>query len=141
MKCILNDNGGEFTGEEIREVKDILNVVDLKTGSESPWMNGLCEKNHALVDNMLERMVEDYPNTPEHVLQGWANMAKNSMQMVYGYSSNQLLFGTNPYLPNIMTNGLPALEGKHLRSISMHYKQHEKHLLKVKIRIVFGRLL
>ena len=112
MKCILNDNGGEFTGEEIREVKDILNVVDLTTGAESPWMNGLCEKNHALVDDMLERMVEDYPETPDHVLLGWANMAKNSMQMVYGYSSNQLVFGTNPSLPNIMTNGLPALEGK-----------------------------
>ena len=75
-------------------------------------MNGLCEKNHALVDTMLERMVEDYPDTPEHVLLAWANMAKNSMQMVYGYSSNQLVYGTNPNLPNIMTNGLPALEGR-----------------------------
>lgn len=112
MRCILNDNGGEFTGNEIKEVKDILNVVDLTTGAESPWMNGLCEKNHALVDSMLERMVEDYPNIPDHVLLGWANMAKNSMQMVYGFSSNQLVYGTNPNLPNIMSNGLPAMEGK-----------------------------
>ena len=88
MKCILNDNGGEFSGEEIKEVKDILNVVDLKTGSESPWMNGLCEKNHILVDNMLERMVKDYQSTPEHVLLVWVDMEKNSMQMVYGCSSN-----------------------------------------------------
>ena len=35
-------------------------------------------------------------------------MAKNSMQMVYGYSSNQLVFGTNPNL----SDGLPAMEGK-----------------------------
>ena len=112
MRCILNDNGGEFTGNEIKEVKDILNVVDLTTGAESPWMNGLCEKNHALVDSMLERMIEDYPNIPDHVLLGWANMAKNSMQMVYGFSSNQLVYGTNPNLPNIMSNGLPAMEGK-----------------------------
>ena len=112
MRFILNDNGGEFTRDEIKEVKDILNVVDLTTGAESPWMNGLCEKNHALVDSMLERMVEDYPNIPDHVLLGWANMAKNSMQMIYGFSSNQLVYGTNPNLPNIMSNGLPAMEGK-----------------------------
>ena len=112
MRYILNDNGGEFTGNEIKEVKDILNVVDLTTGAESPWMNGLCEKNHALVDSMLERMVEDYPNIPDYVLLGWANMAKNSMQMVYGFSSNQLVYGTNPNLPNIMSHGLPAMEGK-----------------------------
>ena len=112
MKSILNDNGGEFTGQEIKDVKDTLDVIDLTTGAESPWMNGLCEKNHALVDSMLERMIEDYPNTPDHVLLAWANMAKNSMQMVYGYSSNQLVYGTNPNLPNIMTNGLPAMEGK-----------------------------
>ena len=39
-------------------------------------------------------------------------MAKNSMQMVYGFSPNQLVFGINPTLPNIMNEGLPALEGK-----------------------------
>ena len=39
-------------------------------------------------------------------------MAKNSMAMVYGYSSNQLVFGTNPNLPNITNGGLPALDGK-----------------------------
>ena len=35
MKAILNDNGGEFTAGEMKEVKDILNVVDLTTGAES----------------------------------------------------------------------------------------------------------
>lgn len=112
MRAVLNDNGGEFTAQEVREVKEILNVEDQTTGAESPWQNGLCEKNHAIVDTMLERMVEDYPETDEQVLLGWANMAKNSMQMVYGYSSNQLVFGTNPNLPNIMSDGLPAMEGK-----------------------------
>ena len=39
-------------------------------------------------------------------------MAKNSMQNIYSFSPNQLVFGTNPNLPNILTNGLPAIEGK-----------------------------
>ena len=112
MGSVLNDNGGEFTGEEIKEVKDILNVVDLTTGAESPWQNGLCEKNHQIVDTMLERLIEDYPETPTNILLSWSNMAKNSMQNVYGYSPHQLVYGTNPNLPNIMTNGLPAWEVK-----------------------------
>ena len=110
MSAILNDNGGEFTGEEIREVKSVLNVVDLTTAAESPWQNGLCEKNHALADNILERMDDDYPTMSLQTKVSWACMAKNSLQMVYGYSPNQFVFGKNPKLPNILVDGPPAWE-------------------------------
>ena len=110
MKAILNDNGGEFTGSEMQEVKSILNVIDLTTGAESPWQNGLCEKNHALADNILERIDEDYPQMDIHTKLAWACMAKNSLQMVYGYSPYQLVFGKNPKLPNIISDGPPAWE-------------------------------
>lgn len=110
MGAILNDNGGEFTGEEIREVKSVLNVVDITTAAESPWQNGLCEKNHALADNILDRMDEDYPSMDLQVKISWVCMAKNSLQMVYGYSPNQLVFGKNPKLPNILVDGPPAWE-------------------------------
>lgn len=107
---ILNDNGGEFTSEEIREVKSILNIHDLTTGAESPWQNGLCEKNHALLDNILERIDEDYPEIDINTKLAWAGMAKNSLQMTYGYSPNQLVFGKNPHLPNVLTDGPPGWE-------------------------------
>ena len=55
-KAILNDNGGEFTSAEVREVKAVLNIIDLTTGAESPWQNGLCKKNHQIVDTMFTRM-------------------------------------------------------------------------------------
>ena len=38
-------------------------------------------------------------------------MARNSLQMWHGYGSYQIVFGTNPNLPNIMTDKLPALQG------------------------------
>ena len=63
-KTILNDNGGIFTSDEIREVKSFMNVTDLTTGAESPWQNGLCEKNHSLVDIVLDHPDEDQPHTP-----------------------------------------------------------------------------
>ena len=119
--AVLNDNGGEFTAEEVRDMKSVLNIVDLTTGAESPWQNGLCERNHAIVDNMWTRLKEDYPGTPADVLLGWANMARNSMQMVYGFSPNQLVFGSNPNLPNVMNEGLPALEGKSFSETLNHH--------------------
>ena len=36
---------------------------------------------------------------------------QKNLQMWNGFSSRQLIFGKNPSLPGIMTNGLPALEG------------------------------
>ena len=45
-EAILNDNGKEFTSDEMREVKSVLNVMDLTTAAQSPWQNGICEKNH-----------------------------------------------------------------------------------------------
>ena len=69
-EAILNDNGGEFTAEEIREFKSILNVIDLTMDTESPWQKGLCEKNHQVVDTMWMRMKEDYPELSDDVLLG-----------------------------------------------------------------------
>ena len=110
--AIHNNNGGKFTVLEIKEVKAVLNVIDLMTGAESPWQNNICEKNHQIIDDMFIWMKNDFPETEDEVLLAWANMAKNSMQMVYGCSPNQLVFGVNPKLPNILTKGIPALQGR-----------------------------
>ena len=40
-----------------------LNIEVLNTGAESPWSNGLVERNHACVDLMLEKMLEDNPSS------------------------------------------------------------------------------
>ena len=55
--------------------------------------------------------MEESPDTPLEVLLCWATTARNCLQMWHGYSSYQMVFGKNPNLPNIMSDGLPALEG------------------------------
>ena len=111
MESVVTDNGGEFSSAEMREVCSILNVEKVATAAESPFQNGLCERNHGVVDNMLSKLEEQCSNTPSEILLAWANMAKNSLQMWHGFSSYQLVFGRNPNLPNIMTDQAPALEG------------------------------
>ena len=112
--CILNDNGGEFTADEVVAMKGALNIVNLTTGANSPWQNGTCERNHALVDNILERVESDYPELDIETKLAWACMAKNSLINVYGYSPNQLVFGRNPKLPNIITDGPPSWESENV---------------------------
>ena len=112
MGGLLTDNGGEFTGEEIRDVMSVLNVRISTTGAESPFQNGLCERVHAVTDRLLVKLRAQYPKTPVDILLKWANMARNSLQMWNGFSSHQLVFGQNPNLPGIMTDDVPALGGK-----------------------------
>ena len=63
-------------------------------------------------DNILERLDEDFQEVQLSTKLACAGMAKNSLQMVYGYSPNQLVFGQNPLLPNISADGPPAWEEK-----------------------------
>lgn len=110
--AILNDNGGEFIGAEMKELKEALGSVDCTTAAQAPWQNGLCERNHAVVDNILSRIVVDFPKLDIQTALAWACSAKNSLQQVYGFSSYQLVFGKNPRLPNILTDGPPVWEEK-----------------------------
>ena len=111
MNSILSDNGGEFNADEIREVCSFLNVEVCTTAAYSPFQNGVCERNHAVVDSILTKLRSEYPSYDLQTLLCWANMAKNSMQMWNGFSSYQLAVGSNPNLPNILTASPPALEG------------------------------
>ena len=111
MGSIMTDNGGEFSSDETREVMSMLNVRLITTAAESPFQNGLCERVHAVTDMMLLKLTEENQSTDSQTLLGWANMARNALQMWNGFSSHQLVFGQNPNLPGIMTDGLPALIG------------------------------
>ena len=108
----LADNGGEFSNKEYRDMCENLNVDVLCTAAESPWQNGICERNHAVVDRCLSKILEDDPKMNTNTALAWAINAKNSLQMWNGFSSYQLVFGQNPNIPNTMCDKPPALEGK-----------------------------
>ena len=106
---ILSDNGGEFTSHDFREMGEKLNTQILSTAAESPWSNGINERHHALIENMLHKIQEEN-KFPLQVALSWAVAAKNALANVYGYSPNQLVFGHNPNYPSVLTSELPALE-------------------------------
>ena len=88
-----------------------FNIRVMSTAAYSPFSNGLCERNHAVIDEMVMKIIADQPNCTLQVALAWAVNSKNCLQMVAGYSPYQLVFGRNPRLPNVMDDSLPALEG------------------------------
>jgi hypothetical protein len=112
MDGILTDNGGEFSSHLMREVLSILDILDHTTGAEAPWSNGLCERNHALVDNILQSIMRDYPDLNIDQALTWAVVAKNSLTNHFGFSPYQLVFGKNPKLPNVVNDPPPSWEMK-----------------------------
>ena len=57
---VLVDNGGEFDNPELLEAMEQFNIEVCATAAYSPWSNGICERNHAVVDLMVNKMLEEF---------------------------------------------------------------------------------
>ena len=69
------------------------------------------EGNLAVVDFCLEKILEDNPRTPIATTSSWALNTKTFLQVWCGFSSNQLAYNTNSYIPSVMIDNPLALEG------------------------------
>ena len=88
-----------------------LNIQVQNTAVYSPWQNGLCERNHAVIDDSVKKILEDNPTLKLHTVLVWAVHAKNCFHMNSGYSSYQLVFRQNHNLPSILIDRPPTLQG------------------------------
>ena len=57
----------------------------MNTAAESPFSNVLCERNHAVIDEMVHNMLEDQPDYSLEIALSWAVHAKNTLRMVGGF--------------------------------------------------------
>ena len=107
-RVILSDNGGEFNNELICEVYEQLNITTKSTVVEAPWSNGIIEQHNAVLRKMVKKLKLDNNNTYSiDVIVPWAISAKNVLQICYGFSPNQLVFGKKANLPSNLPSNLP----------------------------------
>ena len=109
---IITDQGNEFTGSIMMEAMSKLDIICHTTAAYSPWSNGLCERNHYLVDSILLRILIDFPEMDLETALAWACVAKNSLSTVYGFSPFQLVYGRIPSIPNIIDEPPNVIEIK-----------------------------
>ena len=63
----LMDNGGKFENDTMRELGNLFGTNIKHTAGYSPWSNSVNEHNHATVDLVLTKMLEDLLNLDERM--------------------------------------------------------------------------
>ena len=109
----VSDNGGEFLNEEMIDFAAALDITIRMTAASSPWMNGGCERSHATVDRIVEKILEDDPKISIQKAVDLACFVKKSEINKSGFSSIQLTCGKSPFFPGYSdcTPGSIELEG------------------------------
>ena len=109
---VLVDNGREFDNSLYSEaiLMEQYNIEVCANGASFPWSNRTCERNPAVIDLMVDKMLEENPKMKIEVALANAISAKNSMQNHLGFTPIQLVTGTLPNIPSILNSDLLALE-------------------------------
>jgi transposase InsO family protein len=98
-KGFFTDNGGEFLNDSLIDFASAMDISIKMTAANSPWMNGSCERSHATVDRIIEKILEDEPNMNLQRAVDLACFVKNSEINKTGYSPLQLFHGKSPSFP------------------------------------------
>ena len=138
----LMDNGGEFANDDMRELGNQFGINIKHTAAYAPWANGLNERNHATIDVMIEKMLEETPEVDEDMILQYAVSIRNCCMYVRGFTPAQLAIGQNPKLPSTFHDDLPALEGvttssviaEHLNTIATARKAFVQAEISAKLR-------
>ena len=121
FSCLHSDLGGEISNSTLEDVASKLGIEVTTTASYSPHQNGLNERNHAIVDLMVIRMLESDKHLSPDTALLWAFNAKNSLENHLGFSPFQLHIGKNPRLPSVTTDGPPSFDND---SLSKNFVSH-----------------
>ena len=84
------------------------------TAASSPYSNGLCEKNHEVIDLMMEKLMESDPTLNECDALNFALNAKNMETNNRGFSAMQVVYGFNPKLPGLIEGTAASLNDEYL---------------------------
>ena len=104
---ILVDNDGEFDNTEFQALCENVNIRICTTSADSPWSNGLIEKNNAVFGLTVTKTMEDIKCDLQLTV-SWAVSAKNSFEKCSWLLSKPTFFGKNPNFPNVCDDLLPA---------------------------------
>ena len=92
---MLTDCGSQFTAEVMKEVSRLLLLQQLTTTPYHPVCNGLVERFHATLKQMLRRMCAERPKDWDKYLPALLFAVREVPQESLGFSPFELLYGRN----------------------------------------------
>jgi len=119
---LLTDRGANFTSVLIKETCKLFGIKKLQTSSYNPQANGICERTHKLLIDMISHYVrKDAKNWDEYV--PYAVMAYRAMlHCATTYSPYYLVFGREMRLP-VEDDWKPRITNKEVTD-----DEYEKHV-------------
>ena len=108
---ILSDRGTEFTGRIWEELMNLLGVQHVLTSPYYPQGNGIVERSHRTIHNMLRaHLVNREDENWVDLLPGVMLTFNEMTQDQHGFTASQILWGQGMNLPVDLTHGR-AVEG------------------------------
>ncbi|XP_074662740.1 uncharacterized protein LOC141915195 [Tubulanus polymorphus] len=90
---ILSDNGGQFTGEMMKEVHRLISVRGITTTPYHAMGNGLCERYNGTLKSMLKKVCSNKPETWDRYLSAVLFAYREVPQESTGFSPFELIYG------------------------------------------------
>ena len=92
---MLTDCGSQFTADVMKEVSRLLSLQQLTTTPYHPMCNGLVERFHATLKQMLRRMCAERPKDWDKYLPSLLFAVREVPQESLGFCPFELLYGRN----------------------------------------------
>ena len=93
--CIACTGRGQFTAEFMKEVSQLLSLQQITTTPYHPICNGLIERFHMTLKQMLRRMCTERPMDWDKYLPALLFPTREVPQGSLGFSPFELLYGRN----------------------------------------------
>ena len=95
-----HDNGGEFSGWEFQKLLNDFGIKDIPTTSRNPASNGICERMHLTVGNVLRTLIHTQPpgtladakTLIDSALATASHAIRTNISQATGYSPGALAF-------------------------------------------------
>ena len=102
MNYLYVDRGREWMNDCLQTFCHKFDIRLTATAAMTANANGICERQHAVVDRMMDKMITADPSlTPEMAL-AWSVWSANALELTEGISPFMIVFGKAPMHPTLM---------------------------------------
>ena len=126
-----HDNGGEFSGWEFQKLMHDFGVRDVPTTSRNPTANGICERMHQTVANVLKTKIQAHPPRTlgdaralvDEALATASHAIRSNVSQVTGYSPGALAFHRDMFLDVPLVVDLMAIRERRQLAVDANLRR------------------